>query len=210
MAHGGADDVTNRHLKYWQRDGDVVFLSPVNDPVGVSDGIQWCVGVAGHAIEDANGRVLAAINGFLKSGYDRLAFYEYDSFSLRPIPWHLFPEALCCPAFSDTRAERGFVGTRFTHPPLFMSRRIASHLAFAMQELGTNCENFFWDRYVGLATERHQIPVFNLLDNGMAYARNPIEGEHIAAAAKCIEDGGFCVHGIKTEAALKALPKRFP
>jgi hypothetical protein len=206
MAHREAQAAVNRHKKYWHACGDVVYVTPLNSPLPDSSLPFVEFNMAQHAGFEANSRVISALRWAINQPYGFIAFHEYDSFMLEPPSSLPFPGEIWAPAFRDTREERGFVGTTFTHPPLFMGRATCIELVSALDRVTPHAERGFWDRMVGLAIEQTpSIKLVNMWEGGRCFAKNPIEGSTVEEACAAVRHGARWIHGIKTPEALVAI-----
>lgn len=213
MAHGGAAATVERHKKYWEPWGEVVYLVPANDTLPGDRGIQWAYGVSQHAGFEVNRKVLLGLQQAVKRLPDNIIFLEYDAFILGNDNSWLYKipdDTIWCPAFRDIRDNRGFVGTTFTHPPLVMGIKVAGKLIRAMEAVGVGVESGFWDRYVGLVCEQYGIKIQNMWDEKLCYARNPIEGQYLDAACDAVRNGAIFIHGIKDEPSLRRIEQCVP
>lgn len=213
MAHGKVLPTIERHEKYWTRWGDVTYVTSVNDGIPGSRGLQWAYGPPEHHGFECNRRVMLALKQATQGFPTNIILLEYDCLILgQDKSWlKMVPrDAVWCPAFSDTRATRGFVGTTFCHPPLVMNCRTACHLVEAMEKLGPACEAGFWDRFVGHVCEQYAIKIQNMWNTGDCFARNPIDGEYLDSACEAVSKGARFIHGIKDEPSLRRIEACVP
>jgi hypothetical protein len=213
LAFEGAKGTVERHRKYWEAQGDVVYVCGQGDALQGEYGLQWVYGPAEHHGFASNRKVLLALKQAIQGFPTNVLLMEHDAFILKPFKeWgHAIPtDAIWCPSFSDTRPNRGFVGTRFCHPPIIMNHRMACRLVSAMEALGPACEDGFFDRYIGLACDQHGIKVQDMWAEGLCYARNPIEGHYLDEACEAVKKSAIFIHGIHTEDNLRRIEASIP
>lgn len=205
MAHSGSEAACLRHLPYWKSvSTDIVFFSPLNSVVQMGGYMVWAWGSAGHHSIEANQRYLAVLVGALASRYDHFIITEYDGPVLGPLLDWPADDQLAGNVFRDTREDRGFVGTTFIHPPFFMSRKVMERIVQQLRGTGDQ-EQYFYDRWLGLATERMGLLLMNLLETGEGYSQNTISEAHFLDAASAVSKGAVAVHGCKTAKCFEVL-----
>lgn len=196
MAHAGTEEACKRHLPYWQKEGTVMFYSPLDSVVNLGPEAVAMFGHKGHHSEWANKRFLEMLKIALRLDYERIVIQEYDSVSLVPSPG--FPESgIAGNVFRDTRPTRGFVGTTFIHPPLMMGMDTLISVIGVLQNQ-TDQEQFMWDRWLGLAVERAGIESHDLQALGRGFSKNTIEGSDLILAQGAAARGAVCFHGVKS------------
>jgi hypothetical protein len=67
-------------------------------------------------------------------------------------------------------------------------------------------ERGFVDRWLAAQMERMEIPFHGFQDSGEGYSRNTIQyAEEKEAVLRCVESGGYAIHGVKTPELLKSI-----
>jgi hypothetical protein len=204
MAHREAEPVCRRHLPYWKaHQHDLIFFCP-NDSMLNLGFPCWGYGHASHHDTMANQRFLGLLGLLRNTIYKQFVIYEYDALSTKPdISRFCDVDLLYGNIFRDDRPHRGFIGTTFIHPPLIFGRKVLTRLLHKPPD--PSCEQGFWDRMLGLMVERQKINTFNFLDHNLGFARNTIEPHDLSDAHKAAKAGCQFFHGVKSEAALKAI-----
>lgn len=213
MAHRGVQATVDRHKKYWERWGDVIYLCGQDDCLRGEYGMQWAYGPAEHYGFASNRKVTMALRQAVDMAPTNIIFLEYDAIILGEDNKWLYEiphDAIWCPRFGDTRPNRGFVGTQFLHPPLVMRTKMASKLVRAMEEIGPAVEQGFHDRFTGYACEQFGIPVQDMWAQGLTFARNPIEGHYVDEACEAVKRGAIFLHGVKDEHTLRRIEECIP
>lgn len=207
MAHKEAQDTFNRHYPFWkQLGGDILVVHPTDSKVILPEREKIMAmefGKAAHTGVQSIVRFRSILEHMNGLGYDRSAFFEYDSFCLGE-----FPEmkgAMMAPVFRDNSPERGFEGTTFCHPPLFFTPFGLSAVTEVIKTMPLTAEGSVWDRFLGLAIERANLEPFDLLGAGMAFCDNTIHPARHPALALAVRNGSRMFHGVKDEATLKVI-----
>jgi hypothetical protein len=207
MAHSDARGAVERHKKYWEACGRVVYLVPTDAELPSIEAEQWRARPRAHVGPDAILRVVDGLERASKEPHPYILFCEYDAVVLDPPKFRPINGEVMAPAFGDTREERGFEGTLYCHPPLFLNRKTAAVLVDELKKYGPGVERGFWDRAVGLAIERSQgrLRCTDLWARGACFACNPIDERNLETACEAVRTGATFIHGVKTEFTLNAL-----
>lgn len=207
MAHKDAQDTFNRHFQFWQKLGDdIMVVYPSDAKVDLPERgrcIPLEVGKASHTGIQSIVRFRTVLEQMNGAGYDRCAFFEYDAICLGGLPEQRAP--IMAPVFRDNGPNRGFIGTMFCHPPLIFSRHGLAVLCEEIKQMPMTAEGSVWDRWFGLAVERTGLPVFDLLEAGLAFAENTIHPARYADLAKAVRNGCHVFHGIKSPETLQVV-----
>ncbi len=215
MAHHGTEETCERHMPVWMQNCDrLTFFSPM-DAVMELPGVEHLIpfGTRSHHGEMANKRFRYVIQTAAKmmqgENYDRLVVHEYDSLCVGPLP-DTGKRSIAGNVFYDeTRGQ--FLGSCFIHPPLIIWRDIVQRLADLMEMENMNGESGYWDRLLGLMTEKYHISKINFRDMGLGYSQNTVQQHHHIEIRTAKIHGARIFHGIKTEDAFKvciAAPSR--
>lgn len=218
MAHAdyGAQLAFDRHLPFWRAHGlPMIAMCPSDS--AVRTGLNTLlIGKRGHHSAEANGRFRMLLTALSKLGnFDRHVIFEYDSLCLVPELPYVKNHAVCGIAFRDDRPVRHFQlsnvpfeGKIFIHPPLIMTTVTILRVLESMRKLPYDAENGMWDRMLGLACERADIPVYSFREKGFAYSQNTIKHPHeISEACEAARNGAVLFHGIKQKEVLEAIVK---
>lgn len=204
LAHKEAQQTFERHFQFWEKvadkPSDILVWCPSNSKVECP-GIQiLCVAAAQHAGSEAILRIRTILEHGRDSGYDRVAFFEYDSICLGDkLPE--FSEDIGANIFLDTESDK-FNGGMFTHPPVVVKREGLARLCEAFKSMSLADEGGFWDRWLGLAIKRAALSHRNFL-SGEGFSRNTIHGDGWQAMREFIIDGATMIHGIKDKETLE-------
>jgi hypothetical protein len=211
MAHKEAQSTFDRHFPIWRKladqdgHGDVLVAYPSNSRVMLPEkGNCQAVdcGKAEHTGLQSIVRIRTVFERMNFPGYDRYAFFEYDAIAFR---WPTPGLNIAAPVFRDDSPTRGFIGTMFTHPPLFFSPVGLNTLVKEIQQMPMDAEKAVWDRWIGLAIQRTGMEPFDLLSSGQAYAENTIPIEHYTRLARAVRHGAYAFHGVKTQECLDVI-----
>lgn len=200
--HKDAEAVTKRHLQFWKDLGHTLLMvSPANASLLIP-GIQGLtVGKSQHHGEESikNFRIiLEQLNG---QGYDRYAFFEYDSIPLGPLPE--VTGAMGGIVFNDDGSA--FSGSIYVHPPLIFTARGLETLVNEMKQMPLAAEHGFWDRFLGLAIQRTGIVCQDFHQKGIGYSTNTIHPEQHKELFKAVVDGCQLIHGVKDKETLDVI-----
>lgn len=206
FSHSTANDLIARHWPF--------YLNAECDILGVGREDTQClwptsyrligtvnIGKEGYAQgDDLPRRLVRTWEHCLRLPYDEFVIIEADCIILKPIP-QLAPGLHG--ALVGHRSA-GYHAADFYHPPWGSDRETTKLLVKYGHRL-LNCglyENGFPDRWLGLLRELYDIP-FTPTDT---YSQNRLDmPQYIADARKAIADGKWAIHGVKTEAELKAV-----
>lgn len=215
MAHGdySAQQCFDRHLPFWRSHGlPITVMCPEDSEVRT--GLPMIkIGTKQHHGPIANGRFRMLLKTLMLTEHDEFVIFEYDSFCLTPeLP--IISDGVYGISFIDTRQIRDsgyrdgcvFEGTLFIHPPLMFNRATIGRVVGALDTLGDHCECGLWDRYLGLACQRYDIPVNCLREGGLAYSENTIGRDYgLGPACEAAINGAIYWHGVKSEITLNAI-----
>lgn len=206
MAHKEAQETFNRHFPIWKSLGaDIMVAFPSDSRVLLperSGAMGLEVGKAAHTGVQSIVRFRTILEHLGGHGYDRYAFFEYDSFAFE---WPEMTWPVAAPVFGDNSPDRGFEGSMFLHPPIFFTREGISKTVEAIKKLPLTAENSVWDRWIGLALERAGVRVENLLLLGEAFSDNTIHEPRFPELFKTTRNRCFCFHGVKTKVCLDVI-----
>jgi hypothetical protein len=199
---GGGREITQRHLPIWRAHTDELLLVfPYDDPCVLPD-----VDLMAHEVSNKYGmpclrRQLFGMKAALRYEADYYVFIEYDGFLLsRPEP----RDAVQANVFPHKCEEGGYAASFCPHFPwVFPAALLERFVAEANFE---PFERGFVDRWLAAQMERMGIPFYGFQDSGEGYSRNTIQyDEEKAAVLRCVESGGYAIHGVKTLALLKSI-----
>ena len=166
------------------------------------------IGKRGHHSSEANGRFRKLLEALCKLDYDRHFIFEYDSLCVIPeIPID-FRFGVHGISFLDERpsgSRENFEGKIFIHPPLAFTTETIAAVLEAMNDVPDKACNGFWDRWLGYACERGNIPVHCWRASGLGFSRNTILREHFPEACQAAGRGAVLFHGVKTAETLQSL-----
>lgn len=209
LAHGGAQDTFDRHLKYWtDLPADLLIISPQDWPIRVPHGTQTAelqTGRRAHNGPESIKRFRKILTTMYGLGYHHYAFFEYDAICLQPAIMPKPDFSMVGNVFYDTSPGRRFEGTVFIHPPIFWPGDIMDHLMRVIGRYSDEQEHGFWDRWLGLICEKEGIPLTNAMDVGTGFAHNTIEPNHLPSAVEAARKGAYLFHGVKTPEVLAAI-----
>lgn len=216
MAHHGTEEICERHLPLWMQNCDrLTFFSPM-DSIMALPGVEHLIpfGNRSHHGEMANMRFRYVIQTAAKmmkdEGYQRVVIHEYDSLCVGPLP-DTGKRSIAGTVFYDNTHGSGFLGSCFIHPPLIIWEDLIHRLSDLLEMENMNGESGYWDRLLGLMTEKHFISKINFLEDGLSYSQNTIQQQHLIEIRTAKIHGARIFHGVKTEAAFEtciAAPSR--
>lgn len=199
---GGGREITQRHLPIWKAfTDDLLLVFPYDDPCVLPD-----VDMIAHEVSNKYGmpclrRQLFGMKESLRYKADFYVFIEYDGFLLRR------PEPRDCVqanAFPHSTESSKYAAAFCPHFPWVFSAAVLEKFV-----LTANFEPFergFVDRWLAAQMERMGIPFHGFLDSGEGYSRNTIQyAEEKEAVLRCVESGGYAIHGVKTSELLKSI-----
>lgn len=142
------------------------------------------------------------VDGQEFQAYTDFLLTEHDAIFLHGLPGHMGGMITTLGGYGGS----GFTGTKFYHGPWWVDRQTAGEMVLygrRMLKLGL-IETGFPDRFIGLMDDLYDLGVS--YSDEWTYSRNALDRpEYIQEARKAIERGAWYVHGIKTEAQLKAV-----
>lgn len=202
MGHGKAQSVFDRHVPLWcENDSPTLVFCPGDDVVKT----HWpvlSIGTSSHHDENANRRFKRLLQFMEKLSFDEFVIFEYDSFCLS----NSIPESPCGKIsgnyWKNNDPDR-FKGSHWLHMPLAFSKDILERINKAAQGIPDSAEEGFMDRWLGLVCDVAGIQPAGWGKDG--FSRNTIEPWDIPEAVAARKAGAFLFHGVKTEAALKAI-----
>lgn len=214
MAHREAQETFDRHLPLWEAHKcPLLVYCPTDSQIHYPRGCTAvCYGNASHHDAMANRRFKNLISFIANMGFDAYWIFEYDAICLSAGLPHFFfrgtghsndfeSPIIGANYFYDDRPDRGFIGTLFTHPPLYLNKAGVRALDAQLKRLQDDCEQGFWDRMVGLAIQNDMgIAVVDFLKRGLGYAENTIQ--YPQQAIRAVENGAIFIHGIKNSPGL--------
>jgi hypothetical protein len=204
MAHKEVQETFDRHLPVWTKlNPELVVFCPLDSILDTRGHELWAFGRKSHHDAEANRRFKHLIVRTSRMIYNATMILEYDALAFE-YP-EILRESIGCNVFRDDRPERGFIGTTFAHPPLYMGYHANNMLCRELEKLPNDCEQGFWDRMLGLAIENGNIPTHNFLMHGQGFSRNTIEPHDIPACVEAVRNGATMIHGVKTEACFNAI-----
>lgn len=214
MAHGDreAQKAFDRHLDFWRAHGlPLLVMCPEDSQVRT--GLQiLLIGKRGHHGVNGNMRFRALLETLVKLDYDRHIIFEYDSLCLVPDIPAGNKDGVYGMVFNDDRAVRSLPGSRkefegrtFIHPPIVLNRFTMLQVLDSMSGIPDDVEHGFWDRWLGLACERRNIPVHCFRSHGLGYSQNTIGKAELPEACESAAHGAVLFHGVKSKEALQAI-----
>lgn len=202
-AHAGVEETVKRHLPYWTRHGhEVVFFSPKDKPLGVEGVTSINLGNEAHSGPVSIVRFKTIWTELLKWNVDGYAIFEYDSICLsKEIPYS--PRQFMGNVVHDGLA--GTHGYQFVSPfyylaPWIMPKPILAQIVESIRTLPNNVEGGFYDRYLGFALARAEIPHAGL--GQLGFSLSTIKEPDLPAMNEAIQKGAVLIHGIKTAGVL--------
>lgn len=194
-AHAGVESIMDRHARFWEASGDVLYTSPLNAPITGRHSVK--LGCDGYVGPESIRRFRTVWGHLLQLSYDLFQINEYDSFCLGPVP--LF-DGLQGNLFfnSDPKYESPI----FFQAPWILNRPTLERIVAAMGEIPTTLDAHFCDRVLGAIVLRENIPWAGYADKGISW--NLVAPQEIAALKNAVTNGAVAIHGIKTEAAFDA------
>ena len=203
-----AVDIVARHFPYYQMAGADVMLGigTVGDPFHWPKGMESTqIGIDGYLIErHLPKRLLDTLEACLnpKYGAERIVVIEYDAVFLKPIPET--PDGFCA-LEAGGRPTPEFKCERFFHCLWIFDRDTAATVVVVGREMISEgeLEHGSPDCFLGLLVDRFGIKTTHLAGN---FSKNSLDIERdLLAARDAVRAGAWAVHGVKTEAQLKAL-----
>lgn len=204
MAHGGAQAVFNRHLKYWQAHNHPILTFCPSDDTVVGHGTEVVsFGRAGHHDASSLERFKYLLRLLTTRKEDWFALFEYDSICLSPaLPDWLYVDGIWGNVHHEPH-HSDFLGSRYLHPPLFFGRAGLEKIVATGDKYPQHFERNYWDRWVGLMAELGGV-VINSYGN-YGFSHNTIEPDYIPGAVEAARYGCLFFHGIKTQGCLDAI-----
>ena len=171
---------------------EVVVLCPNDSPVDLEGFKSEMVGVSGHSGEESIKRVIEGLKIGAKSGYDLIAFTEYDGVFLRRPKWF---DGMQSNVHGDSDVERWGVDF-YCHSPCIFSKEWLKKFVDGMK-LDARGE-WYGDRWLANQVKDMGIPLRNLRETGEGYSQNTIDERYEEDFKKAVEAGAYCLHGIKS------------
>lgn len=211
LAHGGARETVVRHMPFWERLHDEVWVSsPVDDPLIWDRPLCIVHGKSGRYDARTNIRTRQLMRLAYNVECVWLTFVEYDAILWKwPEQANTMPE-LAAMGSVFQNADPKFKGSFYVHSPIIFRREAIRRTLAAMTKLPDTAEYGFGDRYFGLAMEEGAVKVIDGHALGISYSQNHIEQKHWADARAKIAAGACFSHGIKDAQTLQRLASALP
>jgi len=227
MAHVSVRDTVLRHIPYWLKTcGHLLIVTPLEHKLHIKhpeiELFQSVNNVSSYS-KETNMRVYECLKLARDSyqNYPYVMLFEYDSLCWGPIPDRAIPLDgwISATKFMNEPVSpvpgKKFLANYYLHYPQIYTRESLEKITDSMERLTPwDAEYGYTDRYIGMASERAGIPVFNLLEAGLSYsweniscARYPSRVQECIAA---IKGGAFASHGIKDLETLKTISEKSP
>lgn len=199
-AHGQGIAAFERHLKYWK--GDVLVVSPTDDPVEFPDGDVIKCGLAQHNGRESWKRFQIIISYLQNDTWDWCVMHEYDSFCLDPkLPEH--------PGFYgnlwENRESPKYMAPRYANPPWTFDRESFLRMAAVAARYPGIYENGEADRYWSALAFIAGVPILPYDPPGFSRGLIDEKKKTIQALRKAIYAGAYAIHGVKSKWALAAV-----
>lgn len=226
-AHASARDTVLRHLPYWLRTcKKIVVVTPLGHDLKLDhprvDEVQKIENGSSYS-RQTNMRTYECLN-LAREKYKKYPYvmlFEYDSLCWGPIPDKAIPRsgAISATKFMNETASpvkgKTFLASYYLHYPQIYSREALDAILCSMEsKINFDAEHGYTDRFLGLAAERAQIPILNLLELGLSYSWENISvskyPQRVKECISAIKGGAFMSHGIKDIETLKIIAENSP
>ena len=171
---------------------EVVILCPNDSPVDLDGFRSELVGMSGHSGEESIKRGMEGFRIGARSGYDLIAFTEYDGVFLRKPRWF---DGIQSNIHADANVERWGVDF-YCHAPVIFSREWLKKFVAGMKL--DNRGEWYGDRWLANQVKDLEVPLLNLRDTGEGYSQNTIDERYEEDFNKAVAAGAYCLHGIKS------------
>lgn len=195
-AHGGRQDIVDRHLPLWEAFGfPIYFVTPQNSSIKTTHH-QITFGLSAHHGRMCFGRVMFILERARDLPHTHFIFFEADSFGLDPKPiLHKGIRANIAVNFEPGR----FLAQRYINWPWTADRESVEKM-LAVADKYDIYEEGYADRIYGALAQYAGIPI--LPHDPPGYGPNDILPEHWGIVWGLIRAGGVWFHGIKDQATL--------
>jgi hypothetical protein len=210
LAHREAQETFDRHLPYWKAWTDkILVVTPEDSQIQTSE-MQISHGKACHVGEEAVKRMRWMFRWLEGTDFNEFLVHEYDSIAFDRPP--IFNDQEYESAYAiqgnwfHTEDKKDWASRSFAHPPLAFRKSGLHALVAAIGQIPDHAERGAWDRWIGLATERHGIGQYNYCGNGSSwYSANTIHEDKYPELARAVRNGARFFHGVKAESCLKVI-----
>lgn len=206
-AHLQAKATFERHFQFWEalkQPGDeIMMFCPADAPLQMPGVMSQVFGKAQHHGRNAIDHFRSQMEHMAGLGFDRYAWFEYDSICLGPLPE--FVGQMAANFFHDD--GKSFTAKIYCHPPLLFTAAGLQAIVKEFQDMPSNSEAGYWDRWLGLAIERTGIIYHDLLGKGEGYSHNTIHESQHKDLYRAVLNGARLIHGIKDEATLEVIKR---
>lgn len=200
-AHKEVQATVNRHMHLWEQhlNTDIVFICPTNSVIWTPYPVL-AMEVSKHNGVEINRKFRKMLEFWLLCHHDRFMFCEYDAFCVSQDLPDLDAGKLYGNLFNSTEPQ--FKGHYYLHPPIVVCRPVLEDLVRFARTVPDETDRF-WDRLLGYYCEYGKIPFSGYGERG--FARNTIDPCEVPAAVDARRNGALMFHGVKSEAALRAI-----
>lgn len=195
-AHGGRQDIVDRHLPLWEAFGhEVIFVTPTNSKVETGHP-QFSIGKTSHHGPLCFHRVMLVLQVAARSSHDQFILFEADSFGLDPHAKIL--KGIRANIGVNHEPER-FLAQRYINWPWTADRESVEKM-LAVSDKYDIYEEGYADRVYGALAHFAGIPI--LAHDPVGFGPNDILPEHWNYVSTLIHAGGVWFHGIKDKETL--------
>jgi len=189
----------DRHIFHWKKHGlDTVFYSSKDSWPQNTYGCElYKMGKSGHNGKHAIDKHVMFLRHMLSLGYEWYLINDYDSINfINPTEIIDEPNILGNVFYQDITEQSIWQSPMYIHPPYIIHKSIIDKILNL--NLSANIEHGMFDRWLGMCCYKLGIEPMDFLEEGMGYARNTIEKNHLTE----IEQTHIFIHGIKTKEIL--------
>lgn len=203
IAHGGAQETFDRHLKFWEAiNPNPTVYCPYDAPIKTKNStVEF--GSKGRAISDSIIRLKLILEQFIQKPADYLLLFEYDSICFDHSPLPPDPGAICGNPMPSLDAR--FLAPRYLNPPWRISVQAALAILQKAKEYPFLTEHGEADRWLSAMAHLAGVPMLPYEPRG--YSRQTIGHEHLSELRTAIYEGATMIHGIKYEVILNEAVK---
>lgn len=198
MAHGGAQEIFDRHLPLWEAHGwPIEVVCPEDDRVKTNHRMS-AFGKSEHHGREQRFRILEAMKWVLQLGYDCSVWFDYDSFCIHP-------NAVKIRHIYDIQANVGenlepwrFLAHWYPGAPMVLTHSTLCQLVFAALQSPLVFEEGFADRLIGAWAQIGGIGVGTFDPPG--FWKTDINEAEWPNLDRALAAGAIWIHGVKSEA----------
>jgi len=208
-AHSAAGDAILRHLPFWRSSGletCIYFSDEIPAHVAAEVPTARILGPSGHTGEASIQRIKEllrrAVSNAVHHQTNHVLIGEYDVVAFRPPPVDAPPPMVVMAPLHPNGDDR-FSAPFYPHVFWRMSRETCRHLCGVAFEMPDTAEHSMGDRWFAALCAKAGV---NLVNDAGMFSRNSLDRpEYIAGAQRCLAEGGWAVHGVKTKEMLVSL-----